>query len=710
MSTLVIVESPAKARTISKFLGRRYAVKASMGHVRDLPKSQFGVDVNNNFAPRYITVRGQGEVLRELKALAEKSGKVLLATDPDREGEAISWHLSEVLKLDPSQPIRIVFHEITKEAIQKAVGNPQPIDMRLVDAQQARRVLDRVVGYKLSPFLWEKIKPGLSAGRVQSPALRLICDREKEIEEFVKEEYWTIDAYLVKGESGREFQARLHQADGQKIAIKSEAEASALTSELKRAVFTVENVQRSERRRKPPPPFTTSTLQQEAARRLSFTARRTMTVAQQLYEGLDIGAAGPVGLITYLRTDSTNIAEVAQKEARAFIEQNLGPEYRPAKPPQYKTPAGAQAAHEAIRPTSVERRPETLKEYLTRDQYLLYNLIWQRFLASQMTPAVYDTVNVDIKAVAAGESGTPRRFLLKAGGSTLKFPGYLSIYKEQAEEDKSQDADQEGANNALLPDLQPDEVLSCRRVEPAQHFTQPPPRYTEATLVKTLEELGLGRPSTYVTIIDTLLRRGYVTREDRRFVPTELGKITVALLKKHFPDVVDVEFTAQMEKALDAIEEGNREWTSVMRAFYDPFMKTLEQAHVEAEEVQISEEVTEEKCPSCGRNMVIKWGRFGKFMACPGYPACRNTKPLSEDIGVPCPKCGQPLVARHTKRGRTFYGCKGYPQCRFTSWQKPVPQACPQCGGLMVEQRRRGKEAEWVCADKACGFRKQAGQ
>ena len=701
LSTLVIVESPAKAKTIGKFLGRRYSVKASMGHIRDLPKSQFGVDVENNFQPRYITVRGQGQTLQELRTAAKKADKILLATDPDREGEAISWHLAESLKLDIKAPQRIVFHEITKDAIQNAVKHPQPIDMHLVDAQQARRVLDRVVGYKLSPFLWAKVKPGLSAGRVQSPALRLICDRENEIKAFTTEEYWTIHALLAKTEKGRSFKARLMQCGTEKCQIGNEAEAQRITALLERSEYKVSRVNKSERQRKPAAPFTTSTLQQEAARRLSFTARRTMSVAQQLYEGLDIGEEGAVGLITYLRTDATTVAETAQAEAQSYIDAHYGVPYRPAKPPQYKTRKDAQAAHEAIRPTAVHRTPESLKKFLTRDQHLLYKLVWERFLASQMSPAVFDTVAVDIQATAAKQPA----FLLRVNGSVMRFAGFTSIYSEQNDEDdKGEDEE-----NVSLPELVAGDKLISQSMQKQQHFTQPPPRYTEAMLVKTLEELGLGRPSTYVAIIETLGRRGYVTKVEKRFVPTELGLVSVDLLREHFPDVVDVDFTANMEQSLDAVEEGNTNWVEIMQQFYGPFSASLEKAHAQAEEVQIADEVTDEVCKLCGRNMIIKWGRFGKFLACPGYPECKNTQPILTTIGVPCPNCGCDVVERRSKRGRTFFGCSTYPKCAFTSWLRPVNAKCPRCGGYLVEKARKGANPEWVCANKECDYTQAPG-
>lgn len=657
-----------------------------MGHVRDLPRSQFGVDVENDFEPKYITVRGQGKVLQELRTAAKKSDRVLLATDPDREGEAISWHLAHALGLDPGRN-RIEFHEITKPAIQKAVKNPRELNDHLVDSQQARRVLDRIVGYKLSPLLWAKVKRGLSAGRVQSVALRLICDRENEILAFQPEEYWTITAHLLSVGS-KPFEAKLHAKGSKRIKIENENETQAILAELKGAEFTVAKVVRRERKRNPAPPFTTSTLQQEASRKLGFAARKTMSLAQDLYEGMDVGPEGTVGLITYLRTDSTQISSEAQGEAREYIENKYGKDYRPAKPPQYAARKGAQAAHEAIRPTSVLRSPEVLKPYLKRDHLRLYRLIWERFLASQMSPAVLDTVSADI--AAAG-------YTFRATGSMVKFPGFMTLYIEQTDDERSDD------DEKMLPELKEEDALKCKSLEPKQHFTQPPARYTEAMLVKTLEELGIGRPSTYVSIIDTIGRRGYVIREEKRFVPTELGQIIVDLLKEYFPTIVDVEFTATMEAKLDEIEEGKEEWTRVIHDFYGPFESALDNAHKDIEEIEIEDEVSDEVCEQCGRNMVIKWGRYGKFLACPGFPDCRNAKPLLKSVGVACPDCGKDVVERRTRRGRVFFGCSGYPECEYTSWQKPVGVRCPNCNTMLVERNRRGKGSEWVCPEKGCG-------
>lgn len=707
---LVIVESPAKAKTISKFLGRGFTVKASMGHVRDLPKSQMGVAIDKGFEPKYITVRGQGKTLQELRKAVKAADRVYLATDPDREGEAISWHLAEVLNLDTKSPNRIEFNEITKSAVQSALKSPRPIDTRRVDAQQARRILDRLVGYNLSPLLWSKVKRGLSAGRVQSVALRLICDREDEIDAFVPQEYWTITAEFSPAKTGAPaavFEAKLHRIDGEKVELPNEASARAIVERAQGARFVVKEVVRKERRRNPAPPFTTSTMQQEASRRLGFSARRTMNIAQQLYEGLDIGDEGTVGLITYLRTDATRVSQEAQAEARRFIQERFGSEYRPEKPYQYKSRAGAQAAHEAIRPTSVYRRPEDVKPYLTRDQYRLYKLIWERFVASQMSPAVFDTVTVDIEAEG---------LVFRATGSTLKFPGFMTVYIEGRDDDKArsqlsaeQEEEPDETQGATLPPLEEGEPLVCRKIEPHQHFTQPPPRYTEAMLVKTLEELGIGRPSTYVQIMDTIeRRRGYVTQIDKRFAPTQLGRLVVDLLKEYFPDIVDVEFTAQLEERLDRIEEGEADWRDVLQEFYVPFEAALEHAKKEIEQVSIEDEVTGVVCEECGRNMVIKWGRYGKFLACPGFPECKNTRPLLVEIGVACPQCGKPLVERRSRRGRVFYGCSGYPDCSFTSWQRPIAERCPRCGWLLTRVERKGKGPEHVCLNEECGYREPA--
>lgn len=695
--SLIIVESPAKARTIGRFLGRSYQVKASMGHVKDLPRSQFGVDIDHDFTPKYITIRGKGPVLKELRDAAKKANKVLLATDPDREGEAISWHLAQALGLDSDEPCRVEFHEITKKTVQQAVKQARPINQNLVNAQQARRILDRIVGYQLSPLLWRKVKPGLSAGRVQSVAVRLICDRAREIEAFQPEEYWTIGVLLTP-ENGKEvFAAEVNQKDGKKLKIQTKDEADAIVADLRKANYVVSAVTRRERRRHPAAPFTTSTLQQEASRKLGFSARKTMRIAQQLYEGLDVGDEGTVGLITYIRTDAVRVSSEAQAQARDYIIKEFGKEYCPAQPREYKSRRTAQDAHEAIRPTSVERTPEKVKSFLQPDQYKLYRLIWERFVASQMASAVMDTLAVDITAALPGNSCS---YNLRATGSKIKFPGFMVLYVENEE----QESDQDGAKERMLPELVPDQVLVMKEIKPEQHFTQPPPQYTEAMLVKTLEELGIGRPSTYATIIDTIQQRGYVRLVNKRFEPTELGFLVTDLLKEHFAQILDTDFTAQMEEELDNIAEGKADWVKVLKEFYGPFSAQLEQAQQEVEKVEIPEEISDVQCDKCGRYMVIKQGRFGKFLACPGFPECRNTKPLLKEIGINCPQCGGAVVERRSRKGRLFYGCSNYPDCDFVSWDPPVGRKCPDCGGVLVKKVRKNS-TQIVCQNKECGYR-----
>ncbi|MGB9887589.1 MAG: type I DNA topoisomerase [Moorellales bacterium] len=680
--TLLIVESPAKARTLTRILGRNYVVKSSMGHVRDLPQSQFGVDVDHGFEPKYITIRGKGEVVRELREAAKKSHRVLLASDPDREGEAIAWHLQHLLQLDGSEPCRVEFHEITPPAVTEAVRKPRPIDHRLVEAQQARRVLDRLVGYSLSPLLWRKIRRGLSAGRVQSVAVRLICEREEEIRNFVPEEYWSLTAKLLTPVD-QPFEARLVSSDR----IPSREAMDNLLRALEGTSFIVEEVKKKDKRRQPPPPFITSTLQQEAAKRLNFTARRTMTVAQQLYEGVSLGKEGPVGLITYLRTDSTRVSALAQEEARRYVRDRFGERYLPGQPPKARNrEAMTQDAHEAIRPTSVFREPDSIKEFLTPDQYRLYRLIWQRFLASQMMPAQFEVTTADIRAGS---------YLFRASGRVLLFGGFLEVY-EEALETETEDENE-------LPNLTPGMVLTLVELSPKQHFTQPPPRYTEASLVKVLEEKGIGRPSTYAPIIETILARGYVRREDKQFVPTELGFVVVNLLKKYFSQVIDVEFTAHMEKQLDLVEEGKADWREVVGEFYRPFQEVLARAESEIGVIEVAEETTEETCPKCGRQMVVKSGRFGKFLACPAFPECRTTKPYQEEIGVTCPLCGGKIVLRRAKKGRPFYGCSNYPQCTFTSWDRPTEKSCPECGERLFV---KGTRSRWLKCSR-CGHQEK---
>lgn len=691
-NVLVIVESPAKAKTISRFLGsRKYIVKSSMGHVRDLPKSQWGVDVNNGFKPKYITIRGKGSLVKELKAAAKKSKAILLATDPDREGEAIAWHLQQLLEIDPNSNCRIEFNEITKNAIQKAIKEPRKIDMNRVDAQQARRILDRLVGYSLSPLLWKKVKKGLSAGRVQSVAVRLICDREDEISEFIPEEFWTIGAILKK-EPDSQFEAKLIKIKNVPIKISSAEEKDNVVKELQGQKFLVSSVKKKEKKRNPAAPFTTSSLQQEANKKLNFTVKKTMMLAQQLYEGIELDKKqGIVGLITYLRTDSTRISAEAQEEARNFILEQYGKDYVPEVTREYNTKKQAQDAHEAIRPTSVYRSPEAVEKFLTKDQFKLYKLIWDRFLASQMSPAVFDTTTVDIQA---GD------YLLRATGSSLKFAGFMKVYSESKENEE---------DGSLLPDdINKDDHLILLKLDPKQHFTQPPARYTEASLVKILEELGIGRPSTYAPIIDTILNRGYVIKEQKQFIPTELGRIVVDLLKEFFADIIDVEFTANLESNLDKTEEGIYDWKEVVRDFYEPFAKELEIAEKEMAKVELVEEVSDEICEKCGRNMVVKFGRYGKFLACPGFPECRNTKPFLEPLGIECPTCKGQIVIRRSKKGRKFYGCSNYPDCDFVSWDQPTKERCPECGSMLFLKSGK-KENKLICSKENCSYKTTIG-
>lgn len=702
---LVIVESPAKARTISRYLGRGFTVKASMGHVRDLPKSKLGVDVERGFAPTYLILREKANVVKELKESVRKARTLILATDPDREGEAIAWHLIEATDAHDKPVRRIVFHEITPEAVKAALENPRDIDMRLVNAQQARRVLDRLVGYEISPLLWRKVKSGLSAGRVQSVALRLVVEREREIEAFVPEEYWTIEAELAKLSDGAggppTFTATLIRVRGEKPELKDEAAARAVVAELQAAGYWVQSVTERQKQRRPAPPFTTSTLQQEAARKLRMPVRRTMQIAQELYEGVDLGPEGSQGLITYMRTDSTNVAAAAQARAREVIAARFGQEYLPEKPPVYSRKAkGAQEAHEAIRPTDPARDPESVRPYLSQPQYRLYKLIWERFIASQMRNAVYDTTTVD---VAAGARLEDAPYLLRATGSIIRFPGFLVIYREGRDEETEDELDQRP-----LPPLEQGEALRLIELRPEQHFTQPPPRYTEASLVKTLEELGIGRPSTYAPTIETLKQRHYVTVDDRKLIPTELGRAVNDLLVEHFPDIVDVGFTSRMEEELDEIASGERDWVPVLQEFYGPFHQTVERAAQIMPRVRIADEPTDEVCEKCGRPMVIKLGRYGRFLACSGFPECRNTRPLLEKVGVRCPACGiGEVVERRSRKGRTFYGCSRYPECDFVSWERPVAERCPQCGSYMVASGRR-EQGTLRCP--ACGHQANAAE
>ena len=683
--TLVIVESPAKAKTIGKFLGSHYKVIASNGHVRDLPKSQIGVDVEHDFEPKYITLRGRGEVLEKIRKEAKKADKIYLATDPDREGEAISWHLAHILHLDPASKCRIVFNEITANAVKSSIKNVRPIDMRLVDAQQARRVLDRLVGYKISPILWAKVQKGLSAGRVQSVATRIICDREQEIMDFVPEEYWSITAHLHEKNSKKNFDAKYYGEDGKKRELRSEADAKSVLDRIEGAAFTVSELKTGEKTRHAAPPFTTSSMQQEAARKLGFTTKRTMMVAQQLYEGIDIGGKGPVGLISYIRTDSVRVAKEAQDAAITYIGKRFGERYVPAKPNVYKGRASAQDAHEAIRPTLIDNEPQKIKEHLSNDQFKLYKLVYERFLASQMSDARYATTTASIDANGC---------IFRANGVRTLFDGFTAVYTEGRDDVQEKEV--------TLPELHENDTLERTKIDSEQRFTQPPPRYTEATLVKTLEEKGIGRPSTYSPTISTIIDRGYVSREKKLLVPTELGFVVTGLMCEHFSDIADVKFTAGMEEKLDGVESGKDEWKTVIREFYGPFKIALDKAEKEIEIIDIPDEISDVKCDKCGALMVYKTGRYGRFLAYPNFPACRNTPAIVEKIDVPCPKCGSALVKRKGKRGKTFYGCERYPDCDFVSWDKPTNIRCEKCGGRMVQ--KIGRNGSYViCMDKDCG-------
>ena len=703
---LVIVESPAKARTVSKFLGKGYTVKASVGHVRDLLRSQLSVDVENGFSPKYRVPNEKRDVVKDLKSAADQARDIYLATDPDREGEAIAWHLMEAADMDKERTHRVVFHEITREAVADAFAHPRGLDMKRVNAQQARRILDRLVGYQISPLLWRKVRSRTSAGRVQSVALRLIVEREHDIEEFNPEEYWSIEADLAKlaGQvNGREaqaagetqFRAKLTRIRGETVGgngrpsiLASQADTLALIGDLEKSMYIVTEVKQSERRRRPAAPFTTSTLQQEASRRLGFGTRKTMSIAQQLYEGIELGSEGTVGLITYMRTDSTNVSQQAQQETRAFISERYDPELLPEEPPVYKTKSkAAQEAHEAIRPTSVWREPARLKKFLSRDQERLYTLIWQRFVASQMSQAIYDTVSVGVGASPAGSppAGEEWPYRLQAGGSRIRFKGFLTLYEESRDEDALPDS----SEGIILPALAEGETVRLLQLLPEQHFTQPPPRFTEASLVKALEENGIGRPSTYAPIISTIQQRGYVEVVDKRLFPTELGEVVNELVVDYFPDVINLEFTAHMEDDLDQIARGEMELEPVLEEFYTPFSQALAHAEQHMPEVEVADQPTGEMCEKCGHPMVLKFGRFGKFEACSNFPECRNTKPYLIKLGITCPKDGGELVERRTKKGRVFYGCANYPECDWSSWKRPVPQPCPNCQGMLVLKNRQ---------------------
>jgi DNA topoisomerase I len=683
---LIIVESPTKARTIKKFLPARYAVKASVGHVRDLPKSTLGVDVEHDFAPKYLTIKGKGDVIKELRGAVKSASDVYLATDPDREGEAIAWHLAELLKLP--RPKRIELHEITKDAALAALRHPHVIDMGRVNAQQARRILDRLVGYKISPLLWAKVRGGLSAGRVQSVAVKLIVDRERDIRDFVPREYWTIAALLERAapalasDASSAFTAELVTYRGEKLEIGNQTEAEAILRALEGAAYRVSSIKRREIRRNPPAPFTTSTLQQEASRRLKMRVRRAMQVAQALYEGVDLGGSeGTVGLITYMRTDSTRLSDQAREAARDYIVDTYGREFHAGR--LHRVREGAQDAHEAIRPTSVLRTPERVAATLKREELRLYTMIWERFVASQMSAALFDQTVVD---VGAGEYG------FRATGSVMKFPGFTRVYEE------AKDEAGEAKARMRLPDLSDGEALACNKLEPRQHFTEPPPRYTEATLVKALEDNGIGRPSTYSTIVETIQARGYVTQQERRFVPTPIGEAVNDLLVEHFPKIVNLDFTARMEGDLDRVAEGHEDWIGLLRRFYGPFESELEVAQQKLPRLELRDEPTDEICPTCGRPMVIKHGRFGKFISCSGYPECKTTKPIVRETGAACPKCGGAIVERRSRKGRLFYGCATYPKCDFISWDAVVPERCPVCGSHVLAKTRRGGNQHLECA------------
>lgn len=678
---LVIVESPAKVKTISKFLGANYKVMASQGHVRDLPKSQMGVDIEHDYEPKYITIRGKGDILAALRKEAKKADKVYLATDPDREGEAISWHLAAALKLEDKDIYRITFNEITKNAVKASLKEARKIDMNLVDAQQARRVLDRVVGYGISPLLWAKIKRGLSAGRVQSVALRMICDRENEIDAFIPEEYWSMEAVIdIKGEK-KPLIAKFYGDENGKIEIKNGEQMQAILDEVKKSDFSIESIKRGEKVKKSPLPFTTSTLQQEAAKTLNMSTKRTMNIAQQLYEGVDIKGRGTVGLITYLRTDSTRVADEAKVSSREYISENYGDNYIPKEINAKKDDKKIQDAHEAIRPTDLNLSPTVVKESLQRDQFRLYQLIWKRFVASQMAPAVYETTSVRI---AAG------KYRFSVAASKVVFDGFMSVYKNDDDNEET---------NTLAKGLDENSVLSLSDINGTQHFTQPPAHFTEASLVKALEEQGIGRPSTYAPTISTIIARHYVIKENKNLYISELGNAVNNIMLTAFPTIVDVKFTANMESLLDGVAEGTVEWKEIIRNFYPDLKVAIDEAEKELEHVKIEDEVTDVICDKCGRNMVVKYGPHGKFLGCPGFPECHNTKPYLEKIGVPCPKCGKDVIIKKTKKGRTFYGCDGYPDCDFVSWQRPSEKKCPKCGGYMVE-----KGNKLVCADETCGY------
>ncbi len=693
---LIIVESPAKAKTIGKYLGKGYKVEASQGHVCDLPKSQLGVDVDHDFDLKYITIRGRGEILARIRKEAKNASQIYFATDPDREGEAISWHLFHVLGVEEDKPCRIEFNEVTKKAVQNAIKHPRKLDRGRIDAQQARRALDRLVGYKISPLLWVKVKKGLSAGRVQSVATRMIVEREREIDGFIPEEYWDISALCeVKGpKKPILFHAKLSAMDGARVTVQNREEAEKIKKLIEEDQFSVTEIRKKEKRRQPAPPFTTSSLQQEASRKLSFTTAKTMQVVQQLYEGVDLEGEGTQGLVTYIRTDSVRISDEAMDALRAYIPARFGKEYLPEEKNEYRGRKNAQDAHEAIRPTDVTRTPESIKTSLSREQFMLYRLIYNRFVASQMAPAVYETLTAELTGNHVG---------LRFYGEQKVFAGFTSLYEESVDEDAS-------SPEMVLPPLKEGQKILITQVSTDQHFTQPPGRYTEASLVRTLEENGIGRPSTYAPTITTIISRGYVSREKKRLYPTELGRMVTEMMENYFSKIVDTEFTANMEEKLDAVEEGQEDWKQILRSFYPEFEKTLTVAEKEIEKVDVKDEISDVPCDQCGAMMVYKMGRFGKFLACPNFPECRNTKPILNYIDAPCPKCGRRLLEKTSRKNRRFYGCEDYPNCDFVSWDRPSSEKCPQCGQYMVEKRNNRGEIIHLCTNEDCRFRKVARQ
>lgn len=690
MSNLVIVESPAKAKTIQKYLGSGYEVMASMGHIRDLPKSKMGVDKDNDFKPQYTDMKGKEDVIKEMKKRAKKCDKVYLATDPDREGEAISWHIAQILKLDMEENNRVAFNEITKTGVKSGMSNPHKIDVDLVNAQQARRILDRLVGYELSPFLWKKVKRGLSAGRVQSVAVRLVVDRENEIRKFVPKEYWSIDAKFTAPSSRKVFDAALVSVDGEKLEIPNQTEADGILKRLENAEYTVAAVKKRVTKKQPAPPFITSTLQQEASRKLGFTAKRTMKAAQELYEGVDVEGVGAVGLITYMRTDSLRISDEAKAAAAEYIGTVYGKDYLPPEPRTFKSKNNAQDAHEAIRPSTPELTPERVKSSLSVDQFKLYKLIWERFIASQMANALLDTVSADISANGC---------IFRASGYSVKFDGFMTLYVESS--------DTEESNKKMLPELKVNDILKLKSIAGNQHFTQPPPRYTEASLIKALEENGIGRPSTYAPTITTITSRRYVEHEGKALKPTNLGEVITDLMKEHFNNIVDAKFTAGMENSLDEVEHGNKDWVSTLHEFYDDFSETLKKAEdaMEGKRVKVPDEETDVVCELCGRNMVIKYSKYGKFLACPGFPDCKNTKKIVTESDGNCPRCGKKMLLKKSKKGRSFYGCEGFPDCSFMTWNVPTKDLCPNCGKSLFI--KGGKSGRLVCENEGCGYERE---